>query len=458
MPLQLPVLDDRRYADLVAEARRLIPIHDPDWTDHNPSDPGIALIELFAWLAEMLLYRLDRITAENQHKFLRLLNGPDWSPGASLDADVRAAVLAVRARDRAVTAADFERLATEGFNQWLADMRRLETQHGPLDEWWQVTQFDRSDPANLPSRIVPVARASCVTSRNLDRGTEATRTAYAPSHVSVIVLPRQADLPQPPDLLKAALWRYLDERRTLTTRHHVVGPRYVPIAGEIVVACTGDAVPAAVRGRIVQRLDEFLDPLGDESREGWPFGRDVFVSELNQQIEGVEGVDYVTDLMPTSALLPSDQLRVAGTPIGHPEGDLIGIALAAHHLPLARFDPAAVVVAQNVRFVSVHFATTLTVVTAADAAAVKRDAKAALRELLHPLHHGPGPATTAPVTVALADLRAALQHIDGVVAVAVLTIAADPDRLVMDHGQVSGLQVNAGEIVDWQADVTVQVA
>ncbi|HEX6267913.1 MAG TPA: hypothetical protein VFZ81_13585, partial [Burkholderiales bacterium] len=82
MPLQLPNLDDRRYADLVAEARRLIPVHDPSWTNHNPSDPGITLLELFAYLSEMLLYRLDRVTAEHQRKFLKLLNGPDWTPGA----------------------------------------------------------------------------------------------------------------------------------------------------------------------------------------------------------------------------------------------------------------------------------------------------------------------------------------------------------------------------------------
>ena len=75
MPLQLPNLDDRRYADLVEEARALIPTYTPEWTNHNPSDPGITLIELFAFLSEMLLYRLNRVTAANILSFLKLLNG-----------------------------------------------------------------------------------------------------------------------------------------------------------------------------------------------------------------------------------------------------------------------------------------------------------------------------------------------------------------------------------------------
>ena len=76
MPLTLPNLDDRSYADLLAEARALIPALAPGWTDHNPADPGITLVELFAWLTEMLLYRLNQVTDENRLAFLH----PDqWS-------------------------------------------------------------------------------------------------------------------------------------------------------------------------------------------------------------------------------------------------------------------------------------------------------------------------------------------------------------------------------------------
>src|SRR5262249_20232639 len=150
----------------------------------------------------------------------------------------------------------------------------------------------------------------------------------------------QANLRQPPVPQKAALWAYLDVRRTLTTRHHVVGPHYAPISAEIVIACTSDALPTAVRGRVVGQLEDFLKPLGDATQEGWPFGRDVYASELFEQIEAVEGVDYVTDLMLFSACPPAEAQCAAAPPLWHPEGDLIGMALEQHHLP--RFDSAAI--------------------------------------------------------------------------------------------------------------------
>ena len=60
MPLPVPNLDDRRFQDIVDEAKRLIPTYCPEWTNHNLSDPGVALIELFAWMTELLIFRLGR--------------------------------------------------------------------------------------------------------------------------------------------------------------------------------------------------------------------------------------------------------------------------------------------------------------------------------------------------------------------------------------------------------------
>ena len=66
-------LDDRRFQDLVNEARMRAGQACPEWTEHNVSDPGITLIELFAWMTEMLGYRLNRIPDKLQLALLQLL-------------------------------------------------------------------------------------------------------------------------------------------------------------------------------------------------------------------------------------------------------------------------------------------------------------------------------------------------------------------------------------------------
>jgi predicted phage baseplate assembly protein len=71
MALPLPQLDNRTWSELVAEGRSLIPRETPQWTDYNVPDPGITLIELFAWLSEMLLYRLDQVPDAEVRAFLR---------------------------------------------------------------------------------------------------------------------------------------------------------------------------------------------------------------------------------------------------------------------------------------------------------------------------------------------------------------------------------------------------
>jgi predicted phage baseplate assembly protein len=73
VPVPLPTLDDKQFDLLVDEARLLIPRHAPVWTDHNLHDPGMTLIELLAWLAEMQIYTLDQITDRHRQKFISLL-------------------------------------------------------------------------------------------------------------------------------------------------------------------------------------------------------------------------------------------------------------------------------------------------------------------------------------------------------------------------------------------------
>ncbi|HEX3034040.1 MAG TPA: putative baseplate assembly protein, partial [Thermodesulfobacteriota bacterium] len=87
MGLPIPDLDDKTFDELVQEARSLISRFAPEWTDHNVHDPGITFIELFAWLAEMQIYRLNRVTDQNYEKFLKLV-GIYSSPAQPARVDV----------------------------------------------------------------------------------------------------------------------------------------------------------------------------------------------------------------------------------------------------------------------------------------------------------------------------------------------------------------------------------
>src|SRR3954452_12550027 len=83
MALELPVLDDRRFDQILAEARRRIRVTTPEWTNFDgESDPGITLVELFAFLTDSLLYRANRVPELNRLKFLDLL-GVALQPAAA---------------------------------------------------------------------------------------------------------------------------------------------------------------------------------------------------------------------------------------------------------------------------------------------------------------------------------------------------------------------------------------
>jgi len=83
MPLPAPNLDDRSFQDIVDEAKRLIPRFCPEWTNHNLSDPGVALIELFAWMSEMVLFRLNQVPERLYVHFLNLVGIEPFPPSVA---------------------------------------------------------------------------------------------------------------------------------------------------------------------------------------------------------------------------------------------------------------------------------------------------------------------------------------------------------------------------------------
>jgi hypothetical protein len=76
MPLTIPAIDNRGFTELRDEGLGRIRVHNPEWTNLHRSDPGVTLVEVFAFLTESLLYRANLIPERNRRKFLKLLGVP----------------------------------------------------------------------------------------------------------------------------------------------------------------------------------------------------------------------------------------------------------------------------------------------------------------------------------------------------------------------------------------------
>ena len=277
MTLPLPNLDDRTYADLVAEAISQIPVEYPEWTDHNPTDTGIILIELLAWLTEMTLYRVNQIPDENYASFLSLLKGGQWNlpdvPAPEiqkiLQSEIQNTLLKLRQRYRAVTTEDYEKLV--------------------LEDWIQTPEFNG----------LRIARVKCLPQRNLEDNDTDT---IAKGHISLVVVPEnksQDKEEENKDEKYKPLFDFLDQRRLLTTQIHIVEPEYVSVAIEAKLVLKDGAQAEDVKETARTEVKLFFAPLESGKYwqgKGWHFGRSVYVSELYKVLDDLEGVDYVEKL------------------------------------------------------------------------------------------------------------------------------------------------------------------
>lgn len=116
-----------------------------------------------------------------------------------------------------------------------------------------------------------------------------------PGIVSIIVVPESpSNNPIPSQNFLKAVYKHLDEHRLLTTELFVLVPVYVEISVKVEVVVKPKSLPAQVKKDIENKLQKFLHPIsGGFDGKGWPFGRSVYISEIYELIDGVEGVDYV---------------------------------------------------------------------------------------------------------------------------------------------------------------------
>lgn len=261
MPLPVPSLDDRTFEQLVAESRSLITRYSDRWTDLNPSDPGITLLELFAYLTETAIFQLDQLPEETVERFLALA-GVQPVVGGTLQDAVAAALSASELEERALSLADAERIALAASAAHAPAARRALAQIVP-------------DPV-------------C--------GGEAPTGPFAePADALLVALVPDPATPAQLLALNDHVFRALKERALLGTTVYVVTRAEVTVAVDVRVEATA---PGALDAADVSAaLAGFLDQLhGGAGGTGWPFGRAVYRSELFQLLEGVAGVDHVAAL------------------------------------------------------------------------------------------------------------------------------------------------------------------
>lgn len=288
MPIELPNLDDRTFADLLDEGRNMIPALAPSWTDHNPSDPGITLLEMFAAVTEQLIYRTNRITNAHKNVFLRWIEPPADTglssdlPPSEIDDALVAAIRKMRVEKRAITAADYERLACNA--------------------------------GAVRARCLP----RCQAVYQDDGSTVLTEDTLG--HVTLVV----AKLP---DTLRSAL----NEQITALTTDaaplgvnarptlHIVPAQALPVTLSVTLVCLEEYRAnngKMVRDEVSARLEAYFHiETGGPAKQGWPLGKAVYKSTLYALISQIKGVDYITALRLSCKLLRTDDNGV--TPASH---------------------------------------------------------------------------------------------------------------------------------------------
>lgn len=204
-----------------------------------------------AGLINALTTRVDGIDDNGVSNLFAAYGGRDEE---TLDQAKKRAPLSLRSRDRAVSASDFEYLATQAGNVQRA--KALPFFH-----------------PRFPGLKVPGA-------------------------VSVVIVPDTDDpAPQASDGLLRTVCAYLDARRLLATELFVLRPLYqlVQVNGDVVAADDADLAQLGVA--IEQSLLDYFHPLkGGDKGDGWPFGGTIYYSKVYQRLLSIDGVDSITDL------------------------------------------------------------------------------------------------------------------------------------------------------------------
>lgn len=300
MPIDLPDLADKDYSELVENMLSGIPKYSVNWTDYNPSDPGVAFVELFSWIGESLLYRINNIPYESYVNFLRLFAGlydnddmeelinekksfdkehvrfltfldevlkkQEKGEKVNVEDMMAAARKFFYSPYRAISEEDFENLA-------------IEATAGDEQEVKRVIVNSYSGEGKVEVIIVP----------SLDGRYEEIQQSE--ELLEVVAKPFEAESYSD---LKVKVKNYLNDRKLVGTLIDVRLPEFTNVPLELSVVCGEFSDSKSLLAKIGESVIRFLDPVtGGDSGRGRERDRTLSVYEVAHVAAGVDGIKRV---------------------------------------------------------------------------------------------------------------------------------------------------------------------
>lgn len=318
MPIQPPNLDDRRTADLVAEARTLIPRYTPEWTDFNESDPGMTLLELFGWMTDILLYRLNLVPERNYLKFLQLL-GIEQKPAQPASADLTFTLSS--------TVADY--ISISKGTKVAAGVGVFETQENLIAlgaTLSEIQSFDGLSYSVLTQKNAlagqsffpfgPIPRAGNALLLGFD-----ALNALTDQQINLMIYTSSLNLktdglhcstsstldPQPAVLI----WEYYNGQQWLALRLNDDGTQALTQDGHIYVQGPGSSCQRAQYGQVAQPLYWLRARLVQSSYQTAPNLEAI----VTNTVRAIQAVTIRDEALGASNGLPSQQFQLANTPV-----------------------------------------------------------------------------------------------------------------------------------------------
>lgn len=272
MTLQQLNLDTKTFEDIRDEMVASIQKYTDTWTNHNPSDPGITILEMLSWISETTLFRINRIPEESYTNFLRLVTGAYGIE--EIDILLNDTFLDPSRRH----ILEFQKEIEEGNKTSITEMkanvlRFLTSRYRAVteDDFRQLT-IEASNESKIQAKV----KRAIINKSNDDEKVEVVIVSQSRDHYNELI---------------PVVKEYLQPRTLIGTIIEVKQPIFTDVDIDVKVVCHNYVMPENVIDNIRTRILQHLDPFeGGDEKTGWPYTRPLTVYEIAQIIEETNGV------------------------------------------------------------------------------------------------------------------------------------------------------------------------